>query len=52
MDAILLNCGVKAFSVPVPYGDPWVTSCTTHLSILRDRRMAQNPPEGYSFTTF
>ena len=32
MDAILLNWGVRALRVPVPYGQPCVISCTTRLS--------------------
>ena len=38
MDAILLNWGVKALRVPVPKGDPWVTSCTTDLNVPRNCR--------------
>jgi hypothetical protein len=31
-EAILLNWGVTALSVPVPYGDPCVISSTAHFS--------------------
>ena len=41
-DAILLNWGVSALSVPVPYGDPCVISSATHL---RNAEAIETNPE-------